>query len=102
MILLRMFSFNLRIEILIIGSPKSAADQNTCHGFNLRIEILIIGSVPGLKGGLSNVVCFNLRIEILIIGSFPSSSSVTHNDRVSISELRFLSLVGLQQTLYSR
>ena len=33
MILLRMFSFNLRIEILIIGSPKSAADKNTCHAF---------------------------------------------------------------------
>ena len=63
--------FNLRIEILIIGSPRRNPQLNSsaCWDcFNLRIEILIIGSKQcGIPKNPKRR--FNLRIEILIIGS---------------------------------
>ena len=112
--------FNLRIEILIIGS----VDLHVLRGrhpivsiselrflslvvgkqivecvrfnlnrFNLRIEILIIGRLRLLLVLRHTDYCFNLRIEILIIGSTLHSQTQPPNFLVSISELRFLSLV---------
>ena len=89
-------SFNLRIEILIIGREDAGRDPAPPrHGFNLRIEILIIGRAS-VESPLPvmEIRCFNLRIEILIIGSRNEVyDSLGWTRLVSISELRFLSLV---------
>ena len=61
--------------------------------FNLRIEILIIGSRVPLIWTWTQGLRFNLRIEILIIGRKESLDCNYEWALVSISELRFLSLV---------
>ena len=73
---------------------KNAGDL----GFNLRIEILIIGSKAYIECDKDNELCFNLRIEILIIGRRDGLCGIDWNKPVSISELRFLSLVGASAT----
>ena len=86
-------SFNLRIEILIVDSQKDGTIQRrTASRFNLRIEILIVDSL------LSMIRCrsmsgFNLRIEILIVDRRLSAARKALFLQVSISELRFLSLI---------
>ena len=86
--------FNLRIEILIID--RLARAWHACwakEGFNLRIEILIIDRDICTHLVFPLTLCFNLRIEILIIDRQCTVGDVAGGVYVSISELRFLSLI---------
>ena len=65
--------------------------------FNLRIEILIIDRRHLLQTDLPAFGGFNLRIEILIIDSPARRPAHRCRCPVSISELRFLSLIGLSE-----
>ena len=87
-------SFNLRIEILIIDSETVTLPPITLTCFNLRIEILIIDSqMEAMAEG--RLGSFNLRIEILIIDRDAIAVATADFLTVSISELRFLSLIEI-------
>ena len=89
------YCFNLRIEILIIDSPhrqKRQFDFGIVSISELRFLSLIVRLRALLKS--LHLESFNLRIEILIIDSLRVwLLPYAGEKQVSISELRFLSLI---------
>ena len=88
-------SFNLRIEILIVDSPRRRS-RGKPHSPVSISELRFLSLIGGGRGNVqvNKHGSFNLRIEILIVDRTRRRPHTLRRRRVSISELRFLSLIG--------
>ena len=90
---------HLRFLSLIVLSSNVA--QGFWYRFNLTLEILIVDR-NGKRIQMKTFKRFNLTLEILIVDRFKFSTTTVSYLLVSISHLRFLSLIDVFYQIFIR